>query len=88
MKIDEMDADAVADARLRLRKIDGQIRAVQRMMDEGRDCQDILRLMGAATKALRRAGLRLAITGLEQCVSDDAHASDTSVFEQAVLELS
>jgi DNA-binding FrmR family transcriptional regulator len=88
MKIDEIDADALADARVRLRKVDGQVRAVQRMMDEGRDCQDVLRLIGAASKALRRTGLRLAITGLEQCVTDDAHASDTTTFERAVLELS
>jgi DNA-binding FrmR family transcriptional regulator len=88
VEIDELDAEALAAARVRLRKVEGQIRAVQRMMDEGRDCQDVLRLIGAATKALRRAGLRLAITGLEQCVADDAHAHDTTTFEQAVLELS
>jgi DNA-binding FrmR family transcriptional regulator len=88
MKIEEMDADALADARVRLRKVEGQIRGVQRMIDEGRDCQDVLRLISAATKALRRTGLRLAISGLEQCISDDAHAGDTTTFEQAVLELS
>ena len=88
MKIEEMDADTLADTRVRLRKVEGQIRGVQRMMDEGRDCQDVLRLIGAATKALRRTGLRLAITGLEQCVVDEARASDTTTFERAVLELS
>jgi DNA-binding FrmR family transcriptional regulator len=88
MKIEEMDPDTLADARVRLRKVEGQIRGVQRMMDEDRDCRDILRLIGAATKALRRTGLRLAITGLEQCVADEAHAGDTTTFEQAVLELS
>jgi DNA-binding FrmR family transcriptional regulator len=88
MKIEEMDPDTLADVRVRLRKVEGQIRGVQRMIDEGRDCQDILRLISAATKALRRTGLRLAITGLEQCVVDDARARDTATFERAVLELS
>jgi DNA-binding FrmR family transcriptional regulator len=88
MKIEDMEPDALADARVRLRKVEGQIRGVQRMMDEDRDCEDILRLIAAATKALRRTGLRLAITGLEQCVTDDARAGDTTTFEQAVLELS
>ena len=44
------------------------LRALQRMLDEGEDCDQILREIGAASKALRCGGVQLAVEGVEQCV--------------------
>ena len=43
------------DLQKRLRRIEGQVRGIQRMLDEDRDCQEIVQQMSAAQAALRTA---------------------------------
>ena len=88
MEVSELDADALKDALTRLRKVEGQIRAVQRMIEEGRDCQEVLRQIAASTKALRRAGVTLAAVGLEHCLRAENGEADSAVLRQAFIELS
>ena len=49
-----------ADLATRLRRIEGQVRGVQRMLDEGRECPDILQQMAAVRSAVHHASLTLA----------------------------
>ena len=76
MDVDQLGDEPVAAAQRRLRKVEGQVRAIQRMIDDGRDCEDVLRQIAAATKALKGVGVQLAVTGLEHCVIDGAADSD------------
>ncbi|MFJ8917070.1 metal-sensitive transcriptional regulator [Amycolatopsis sp. NPDC102389] len=54
----------------RLRRIEGQIRGLQRMVEEDKYCIDILTQVSAATKALQSVSLGLMDEHLRHCVSD------------------
>jgi DNA-binding FrmR family transcriptional regulator len=54
----------------RLRKVEGQVRGLQRMVDEDRYCIEILEQVSAATKALQAVALELLDEHLAHCVSD------------------
>ncbi|MET7378366.1 metal-sensitive transcriptional regulator [Streptomyces sp. NPDC005526] len=53
----------------RLRRAQGQISGVIRMIEEGRDCEDVVTQLAAASRALDRAGFAIIATGLQQCVT-------------------
>ncbi len=54
----------------RLRRVEGQVRGLQRMVDEDRYCIDILEQVSASTKALQAVALELLDDHLAHCVSD------------------
>ncbi len=54
----------------RLRKVEGQVRGIQRMVEDDRYCIDILEQVSAATKALQAVALGLLDDHLAHCVSD------------------
>jgi DNA-binding FrmR family transcriptional regulator len=54
----------------RLRRIEGQVRGVQRMVDEDAYCIDVLTQISAATRALQGVALELLDDHLQHCVRD------------------
>lgn len=54
----------------RLRRIEGQVRGLQRMVEEEKYCIDILTQVSAATKALQSVALGLLDEHIEHCVAD------------------
>jgi len=52
----------------RLKKIEGQIRGLQRMVEEGAACEDILMQSAAATAAIKKVGTIIIQTHLEECL--------------------
>jgi len=54
----------------RLRRAQGQISGVIRMIEEGRDCEDVVTQLAAASRALDRAGFAIIATGMQQCMTD------------------
>ncbi|MGC5629774.1 metal-sensitive transcriptional regulator [Georgenia sp. Z1344] len=60
----------------RLRKIEGQARGLQRMVDEEKYCIDILTQITALTSALRNVGLGLLDDHMRHCVRDAVIAGD------------
>ncbi|MDP9242193.1 MAG: metal-sensitive transcriptional regulator [Actinomycetota bacterium] len=54
----------------RLRRIEGQVRGLQRMVDEDRYCIDILTQLNSATAALRAVGIGLLDEHVRHCVRD------------------
>jgi DNA-binding FrmR family transcriptional regulator len=71
----------------RLRRIEGQARGLQRMVDEEKYCIDILTQISAITKALQSVGLGLLNDHLRQCVVDAA-ATDGREAEAKLQEVS
>lgn len=71
----ELADETVANLTKRLRRAEGQVRGVQQMLAEGRDCRDIVTQLSAATKALEQAGFLLVAAGLTWCISDPEHAA-------------
>jgi DNA-binding FrmR family transcriptional regulator len=71
----ELPAETIADLTTRLRRAEGQVRGVQQMLAEGRDCREIVTQLSAVTKALEQAGFLLVAAGLTWCVSDPDRAA-------------
>jgi len=71
----------------RLRRIEGQVRGLQRMVDEDQYCIDVLTQISAATKALQAVALELLEDHLEHCVTE-ALAAGGAEAELKVKEAS
>lgn len=54
----------------RVNRVEGQIRGIRKMIEEDRDCMDVLKQIAAAVGALRGAGMLLVEDHLKGCVSD------------------
>ena len=73
----ETDPSALSDVIKRLRRVQGQIGGVIQMIDDGRQCTEVLTQIAAASRALDRAGFKLVATGLRECLSrPDGPAQD------------
>ncbi len=53
---------------MRLRRIEGQIRGVQRMVEEGIPCEQILTQVSAVSSALKKAGLVMVQGYMDECL--------------------
>jgi len=63
----DIPGDTRKDIIKRLRRIEGQVRGLQKMVDEGRDCNDTLTQFAAADRALSRAGFKFLSATMVQC---------------------
>jgi len=79
----ELPNDVVEDLRKRLRRVEGQVRGVEAMLAEGRECRDVVTQLSAATKALEQVGFRLVASGLVYCLEHpkESEASGYSLDE-------
>lgn len=60
-----------ADVICRLRRVEGQVRGIQRMVDEGAPCLDVLTQIAAARAALDAAGFAVLDGRLRDCLEGD-----------------
>src|SRR3954449_8628960 len=67
--------DAKDDYLKRLRRVEGQVRGIARMVDEDVYCIDILTQIAAVTKALQAVSIGLVEDHLSHCVADAARQS-------------
>ena len=61
----ELDNETMASVIRRLKRAQGQIGGVIKMIEEGRDCADVVTQLAAASRALDRAGFKIIATGLD-----------------------
>ena len=66
MKVDEQAIDAVLN---RLRRAHGQLAGVITMVENGRDCAEVVTQLAAVSRALDRAGFKIVASGMRQCLS-------------------
>jgi len=71
----------------RLRRAQGQLTAVIRMIDEGKDCTSVVTQLAAASSALDRAGFAIIASTLERCVKQDDPELDKAELERLFLSL-
>jgi CsoR family transcriptional regulator, copper-sensing transcriptional repressor len=85
----DVDSQTMADVIKRLRRAQGQIGGVIKMIEEGRDCADVVTQLAAASRALDRAGFKIIATGLQQCAQggDGAADADRAQLEKLFLSL-
>ncbi len=74
-------------ARDRLARIQGQIGGLVKMIDEGRDCTEILTQLSAASTALTRAGFLIISTGMAHCANDPDDSDNRVALEKAFMSL-
>jgi DNA-binding FrmR family transcriptional regulator len=78
------DQDTVTQVRNRLRRAQGQLAGVIAMIDDGRDCKDVVTQLAAVSRALDRAGFKIIASGLRECVA--AEGTDTASLTEEQLE--
>ena len=84
----ELNPDEMQAVTKRLRRAQGQIGGILKMIEEGRDCQDIVTQLAAVSKALDRAGFAVIALGLRQCiVSPETQTMDVESMEKLFLSL-
>jgi DNA-binding FrmR family transcriptional regulator len=75
LKLAEQDKKDLVN---RLKRAEGQMRGVQRMIEDGRDCEAILQQLTAVRSALHTASLALARAYATQCLTDVDDATATT----------
>ena len=57
------------DVVTRLRRVQGQVAGIVAMIEDGRDCGDVVTQLAAVSRALDRAGFKVVSNGLQQCAA-------------------
>lgn len=84
MQLDPTDMKPVIN---RLKRAQGQLGAVTRMLEEGADCKDIVQLLSAASKAVDRAGFAIIAAGMEKCFAENTEPGEKEAMEKLFLSL-
>ena len=85
----ELKPDDMGAVVNRLRRAQGQIGGILRMIEEGRECGDIVTQLAAVNHALDRAGFAIIATNLKQCLveANGEESVDTQDLEKLFLSL-
>ena len=83
----QLDSEDLAPVINRLKRAQGQLAAVTRMLEEDRDCKEVVTQLAAVSKALDRAGFAIIASGLEQCIVREDASMDKKELERLFLSL-
>ena len=85
----ELDPGEMAPVINRIKRAQGQLAGVLRMLEEGRDCEDVVTQLAAVSRALDRAGFAIVASGLQECLSrgDGVAGVDVKKMEKLFLSL-
>jgi len=81
-----MAADELKSVLNRLRRAQGQIAGIIKMIEEGRDCEDVITQLAAVSRALDRAGFAIIATGLQHCMAEGGQSAGDRDEMRARLE--
>ena len=84
----ELDPSEMTSVINRVKRAQGQLAGVLRMMEEGRDCEDVVTQLAAVSRALDRAGFAIVATGLQQCLTNGEGTDSVDVKKMEKLFLS
>jgi DNA-binding FrmR family transcriptional regulator len=76
--------ETTTDVIRRLRRLEGQVRGIQRLVDEGAECREVVTQLAAAKGALDRIGFKLMAAALTEPEGD----ADLEELEKLFLKLS
>ncbi|HUC57478.1 MAG TPA: metal-sensitive transcriptional regulator [Streptosporangiaceae bacterium] len=80
------DQEARAAVLNRLRRAQGQLAGVIGMVEDGRDCREVVTQLAAVSRALDRAGFKIVASNMRQCLSGES-ALTTDELERLFLAL-
>lgn len=76
------------EIKTRLRRIEGQVRGVLRLMEEGKSCKEVVAQLSAVRNASDKAIAQIVAENLQQCIlSEQAAGNDTGKMVQEAIEL-
>jgi len=81
------DEDSIAAVLNRLRRAQGQLAGVISMIEQGRECKDVVTQLAAVSRALDRAGFKIVATGLRECMTGGETAGDKPMTEAELEKL-
>ena len=79
-----MDEALRSDLLLRLKKINGQVNGIAKMVEQDRYCVDVLQQVNAAQSALEAVSRKVARNYLERCVTDAVKNGDPLVYDEVM----
>lgn len=84
-----LNSDDMTPVINRLRRAQGQIGGVIRLIEEGRDCKDVVTQLAAVNRALDRAGFAIVSSGMRECFTseDGLRSEDQATMEKLFLTL-
>ena len=82
-----LPADKQRDVSQRLNRIEGQVRGLQRMVEEGRYCGDVLNQITSVQRALRAVGEIITRNHLETCVTESLRSGDREAAQDTYDEI-
>ena len=85
----ELDPTTMTPVINRIKRAPGQLAGVLRLIEEGRECEDVVTQLAAVSKALDRAGFAIVASGLQQCLvaGDGLDGVDVKKLEKLFLSL-
>jgi len=85
----QLEPDEMTPVINRIRRAQGQLAGVLRLLEEGRDCEEVITLLAAVSRALDRAGFAIVATGLQQCLTagEGKDSVDMKQMEKLFLSL-
>ncbi len=81
------DKDSVTAVLNRLRRAQGQLAGVIAMIEQGRDCKDVVTQLAAVSRALDRAGFKIVASGLRDCISGNSPGGAAPLTEAELERL-
>lgn len=83
----ELPEETIADLQRRLRRIEGQVRGIQTMLTDGRECADVVTQIAAASKAMEQVGFKLVASGLTYCLTHPDEAAESGYDVERVEKM-
>ncbi len=71
----------------RLRRIEGQVKGIQRMLEEGRACEDVITQIMAARAALDKVALTVMAEHMEECMTQSTEIKKATIERALTLFL-
>ncbi len=81
------DADQMDAVLSRLRRAQGQLTGVINMIEQGRDCKDVVTQLAAVSRALDRAGFKIVASGMRHCISSAEAGTQPPLTEDELEKL-
>lgn len=81
------DVDRVNEVLSRLRRAHGQLGGVMTMIEQGRDCKDVVTQLAAVSRALDRAGFKIVASGMRQCITSKEAGTQPALTEDELEKL-
>ncbi|MEV4237722.1 MULTISPECIES: metal-sensitive transcriptional regulator [unclassified Nocardia] len=79
--------ETIAQVLNRLRRAHGQLAGVISMIEQGRDCKDVVTQLAAVSRALDRAGFKIVATGLRECLTGQSTDGSEPMTEAELEKL-